>query len=54
MSSYVADFGYDVLVDPDTPEMIEIVEDTKGFRTEAYKIKRKMMLFMHGIRINEV
>lgn len=49
--SYVADFVYDVLV---KPEQVEIVEDTKGFRTEAYKIKRKMMLFMHGIRINEV
>lgn len=49
--SYVADFVYDV---PTEPEMIEIVEDTKGFRTEAYKIKRKMMLFIHGIRIREV
>lgn len=49
--SYVADFVYDVLMEP---EPVEIVEDTKGFRTEAYKIKRKMMLFMHGIRIREV
>ena len=49
--SYVADFVYDV---PMEPELVEIVEDTKGFRTEAYKIKRKMMLFMHGIRIREV
>lgn len=49
--SYVADFVYDV---PMEPEPVEIVEDTKGFRTEAYKIKRKMMLFMHGIRIKEV
>lgn len=49
--SYVADFVYDVQMGP---EIIEIVEDTKGFRTEAYKIKRKMMLYMHGIRINEV
>ena len=49
--SYVADLVYDV---PMVPEPIEIVEDTKGFRTEAYKIKRKMMLYMHGIRINEV
>ena len=49
--SYVADFVYDV---PMEPEPVEIVEDTKGFRTEAYKIKRKMMLFMHGIRIREV
>lgn len=45
--SYIADFVY--LQDGKT-----IVEDTKGFRTEAYKIKRKLMLWVHGIRINEV
>lgn len=31
-----------------------IVEDVKGVRTEAYKIKRKMMLYFHGIRVQEV
>lgn len=31
-----------------------VVEDTKGVRTEAYKIKRKLMLQVHGIRIREV
>lgn len=45
--SYIADFVY--VQDGKT-----IVEDTKGFRTEAYKIKRKLMLKEHGIRINEV
>lgn len=45
--SYIADFVY--VRDGKT-----IVEDTKGFRTEAYKIKRKLMLKVHGIRINEV
>lgn len=31
-----------------------IVEDTKGFRTADYIIKRKLMLQVHGIQIHEV
>lgn len=31
-----------------------IVEDTKGVRTKEYIIKRKLMLYIHGIRIKEV
>ena len=46
---YVADFVY---VDPVTGETV--VEDAKGFRTDDYIIKRKLMLFVHGIRIREV
>ena len=30
-----------------------IVEDCKGMRTEVYKIKKKLMLFIHGIIIKE-
>lgn len=30
------------------------VEDTKGFKTKDYIIKRKLMLWVHGIRIKEV
>lgn len=30
------------------------VEDAKGMRTDAYIIKRKLMLHVHGIRIKEV
>lgn len=48
-ASYIADFVY---TDARTGEMI--VEDSKGFRTDAYILKRKMMLFVHGIRITEV
>lgn len=29
-------------------------EDTKGFKTKDYIIKRKLMLYVHGIRIIEV
>lgn len=46
--SYVADFTY---YDKDGSF---IVEDTKGFRTPDYILKRKMMLFFLGIRIREV
>ena len=44
---YVADFVYQQ--DGQT-----IVEDTKGFKTKDYILKRKLMLHVHGIRIREV
>ena len=44
--SYIADFVY-------TEDGKQVVEDTKGFRTADYKIKRKLMLYVHGIRIKE-
>lgn len=44
--SYVADFVY-------TENGKTVVEDTKGFRTPDYIIKRKLMLHVHGIRIKE-
>lgn len=31
-----------------------IVEDTKGLRTTEYIIKRKLMLYVHGIKITEI
>ena len=46
--TYKADFVYKNL------DGEEIVEDTKGFRTSDYIIKRKLMLKVHGIRIREV
>ena len=44
--SYVADFVY-------TQYGEVVVEDVKGFKTPEYKIKRKLMLAVHGIRIKE-
>ena len=44
--SYMADFVY-------TENGNRTVEDTKGFKTADYKIKRKLMLAVHGIRIKE-
>ena len=43
---YVADFVY-------KENGQEVVEDCKGFRTDVYKIKRKLMLKTYGIRIRE-
>lgn len=44
---YIADFTYN-------QNGKAVVEDTKGFRTADYIIKRKLMLHVHGIRIKEV
>lgn len=44
---YKADFVY-------TENGETVVEDTKGMRTKDYIIKRKLMLYVHQIRIREV
>ena len=44
---YVADFVYR------DKEGNTVVEDTKGFRTPEYIMKRKLMLHLYGIRIKE-
>lgn len=44
--SYVADFVY-------TEDGQQVVEDAKGMRTQEYRLKRKLMLYIHGIRIRE-
>ena len=46
---YIADFVY-----TDNKTGQTVVEDTKGVLTDVYKIKRKLMLYVHGIRIKEV
>lgn len=43
---YVADFVY-------TENGKTIVEDTKGYRTDVYKLKRKLLLWRYGIKIKE-
>lgn len=43
---YVADFVY-------TMDGRDVVEDTKGVRTADYIIKRKLMLYIHGVRVLE-
>ncbi len=43
---YIADFVY-------TKDGETVVEDTKGMKTPDYIIKRKLMLYIHKIRILE-
>lgn len=45
--SYYADFVYQ-------ENGMTIVEDTKGMKTPEYIVKRKLMLYIHGIRIREM
>lgn len=45
--SYIADFCY--IQNGET-----VVEDAKGYRTEVYRIKKKLMLERYGIHIKEV
>lgn len=45
--SYVADFVY-------MKDGKQIVEDAKGFKTPEYRIKKKLLLWVHGIQIKEV
>lgn len=45
--TYKADFVY-------IKDGEKVVEDVKGFKTKEYIIKRKLMLYIHGIKINEV
>lgn len=47
--AYYADFVYYI---PECPT--PIVEDVKGIRTTEYIIKRKLMLYIHNIRIKEI
>ena len=44
---YIADFVYE-------ENGNEIVEDVKGFHPKDYIIKRKLMLWVHGIKVWEV
>ena len=44
--AYIADFIY-------IKDGKMVVEDTKGYKTPDYIMKRKMMLYFHNIRIQE-
>ena len=44
---YTADFVY-------MENGHKVVEDVKGVKTRDYILRRKMMLYFHGIRIREV
>lgn len=48
---YVADFEY---WEKNYDCWKHVVEDAKGVRTDVYKLKKKLMLWRHGIEIREV
>jgi len=45
--SYKADFVY-------KRDGKTIVEDVKGFKTDTYKVKKKLMLYVHDVQIKEI
>lgn len=46
--TYRADFVYE-----EAPLWHPVIEDCKGVHTEVYRIKRKLMYMVHGIRVRE-
>jgi hypothetical protein len=52
--SYIADFTYYKVHKGDIPVREPIVEDCKGYKTEVYKIKKKMFEQKYQIEISEV
>lgn len=47
--TYTADFRY-----YDRNALRWVVEDAKGAKTQQYILRRKMMLYFHGIKIEEI
>lgn len=45
---YIADFVYN------DRNGEQVVEDAKGFATDVFRLKKKLMLFVHGIDVKEV
>ncbi len=45
--SYIADFVY-------TENGKRVVEDVKGVKTKEYRLKKKMMLYFHNVKIKEI
>ncbi len=46
---YIGDFRYF-----DVPRNEVVVEDVKGVRTETYKLKKRLMLALHGTEVEEI
>ena len=47
MFTYFSDFGYT------EKDGTKVVEDTKGYKTDVYKIKKKIIEHVYGIKIKE-
>jgi hypothetical protein len=55
---YVADFTYDERCPSRDTSMgeawVRVVADAKGYRTDAYRLKKKLMKAIHGVEIREL
>lgn len=49
--NYYADFTY---LDKNNEFIVEDVKGSKRTITDVYKIKRKLMLYIHGIKVKEI
>ncbi len=49
--TYKADFRYTTIVP--YAQGVVVVEDCKGFKTPVYRLKKKLMLAVHGISVVE-
>src|SRR5690606_20173910 len=50
--TYIADFGYIDLRKTDVfGSAVEVVEDAKGFETETFRLKKKLMKAVYGVEI---
>ena len=52
--TYKADFEYWIRDKEFSPDDKYIVEDVKGFKTQVYKLKKKLVEALHGVEIREV
>lgn len=52
---YIADFRYlDNELSDQARDFVYVVEDVKGVKTEAYRLKKKLMAACLGIEIKEI
>lgn len=54
---YIADFRYIEVIDPQSVQGVDVVEDTKGARTKEFNIKEKLFRFRYpyiDLRILEI
>lgn len=52
---YVGDFKYiDHAASRQIKDIVRVVEDAKGVKTPAYRLKKKLMKAVYGIEIQEV
>mgnify|MGYP001043628367 CR=1 FL=1 len=49
IGTYVGDFEY-----TDCEDGQRILEDVKGFKTPAYRLKKKLVLALYGVEITEI